>query len=61
MGKKLDKSDLPWHYSKQGINYRTVYADCKTATDVLTADRPKAVGYQTGALDSWKAYLAGSK
>lgn len=60
MGKKLDKSDLPWHESKEGNNYRTVYADCKTATDVVTADRPEAIGYEPGASESWKAYLGRS-
>jgi hypothetical protein len=60
MGKKLDKSDLPWHFSKEGKNYQTVYANCKTATDVVTADRPEAIGYEAGASESWKAYLGRS-
>ena len=57
MGKRLDKSDLPWHESQEGTNYRTVYADCRSATDVLIADRPDAIGYVEGATDSWKMYL----
>ena len=57
MSKRLDKSDLPWHESQEGINYRTVYANCLSATDVLSADRPDAIGYVEGASDSWKAHL----
>lgn len=55
--KRLDKSNLPWHESKEGIHYRTVYADCVSATDVVTADRPDAIGYVPGASESWKSHL----
>ncbi len=46
----------PW-YNK--ADYKTVYANCKTATDVVTTARPTAVGFVEGYAELWADYLAG--
>lgn len=52
-----DKSkSVPWFDNAQ---YKTVYSNYKSATDVVTADEPTAVGYTAGYAELWADYLAG--
>ena len=52
-----DKSkSAPWF---NDVTYKTVYSNYKTATDVVTADEPTAVGYKAGHAELWADYLAG--
>ena len=52
-----DKSkSAPWFNNAQ---YKTVYSNYKSATDVVTADEPTAVGYKAGHAELWRDYLAG--
>ena len=52
-----DKSKkAPWF---DNAEYKTVYSNYKSATDVVTADEPTAVGYKAGHAELWADYLAG--
>ena len=54
-----DKSQkAPW---VNDVTYKTVYSNYKSATDVVTADEPTAVGYQAGHAELWRDYLAGGE
>ncbi len=46
----------PW-FDK--TDYKTVYANCKTATDVVTTVKPTAVGFVEGHAELWADYVAG--
>lgn len=46
----------PWF---ENAEYKTVYSNYKSATDVVTADEPTAVGYKAGYAELWQDYLAG--
>lgn len=43
------------------VTYQTVYSNYRTATDVVTAVEPTAVGFVEGHAELWADYLAGGK
>ena len=54
-----DKSrKAPW---VNDVTYKTVYSNYKTATDVVTAVEPTAVGFVEGHAELWADYLAGGE